>query len=267
MAASFNTSTPRPAGSWTRPTTSTRSYPITTIDSDASLNGRGSEAWYRPWTHLSVNRPSPRYCRVTFDHPPMNAITPTTITELTEVVGLIETDADLNVVVFDSANPDCYLTHYELEADPGRTAALGLGPTGLDAWFDLLVRLSRAPAVSIAAIRGRVGAAGSEFVLACDLRFASREATRLGPFELGTDAAPAADAMARLSRLVGPARALEIVLVDDNLDGTRAERYGYVNRAIADDRLEEVVDAIAARLARLDHDTIVRSKSSVRTAR
>jgi enoyl-CoA hydratase/carnithine racemase len=135
----------------------------------SAYNGRGSEAWYRSWTHFTVDRRSPAYCRVTFDHPPINTITATTVAELAELVGLIEEDADLGVVVFDSANPDYYLADYEVDRDASGTA-----------WLGLLMRLSRAPAVSIASIRGRVGGAGREFVLACDLRFASRENTPLG---------------------------------------------------------------------------------------
>ena len=121
----------------------------------SEYNGTGSSAWAESWTHLRVDRRSPSYCRVTFDHPPINTITATTVVELVELVGLIEEDRDLNVVVFDSANPDFYLAHYDVEHDPGRTAALGIGPTGMHAWLDLLVRLSRAPVVSIASIRGR----------------------------------------------------------------------------------------------------------------
>jgi enoyl-CoA hydratase/carnithine racemase len=233
---------------------------MSTIDSSASTNGRGSAAWSRPWTHLSIDRRSPSYCRVTFDHPPINTITATTVAELAELVGLIEQDTDLNVVVFDSANPDFYLAHYDTEHDPGRTAALGVGPTGVHAWLDLLVRLSRAPVVSIASIRGRARGAGCEFVLATDLRFASRENALLGH---GTGVVPGGSPMARLSRLVGRGRALEILLVADDLDGPRAEQYGYVNRAIADDRLDAEVEAIAARLARFDHDAIARTKSAV----
>src|SRR5262245_29372392 len=130
--------------------------------------------------HLIIDRRNPHYWRVTFDHPPINTITANTVAELADLVGEIETEPDLNVVVFDSANPDFYLAHYETEHNPGRTAALGVGPTGMHAWLDLLVRLSRAPVVSVASIRGRARAAGSEFILACDLRFASRENTLLG---------------------------------------------------------------------------------------
>ena len=227
----------------------------------ASSNGHGSETWR--YSHLRVERPSRGHCRVTFDHPPINTLTATTVAELAEVVGLIEQDPDLNVVVFDSANRDFYLAHYDTEHDPARTAALGLGPTGMHAWLDLLVRLSRAPVVSIAAIRGRVRGAGSEFVLACDLRFASRENSVFGHFEVATGVVPGGWPMARLSRLVGRGRALEILLVGDDLDGPRAEQYGYVNRLIADHRLDDEVDAIAARLARFDHEAIARTKSYV----
>ncbi len=233
------------------------------IGTSPSNNGRGSDAWSRSWTHFSVDRRSPGYCRVTFDHPPINTITATTVAELAELAGLIEEDRDLNVVVFDSANPDFYLAHYDVENDPGKTAALGVGPTGLPAWIDVLVRLSRAPLVSIASIRGRARGAGSEFVLACDLRFASRENTVLGQFEVGIGVIPGGGPMARLSRLVGRGRALEILLVADDLEGPRAEQYGYVNRLIADDMLEDEVEAMASRLARFDHDAIARTKSYV----
>ena len=197
---------------------------------------------------------------MTFDHPPINTITATTVAELAELVGLIEQDSDLNVVVFDSANPDFYLAHYDTEHDPAGPPRWASGPTGMHAWLDLLVRLSRAPVVSIASIRGRARGAGSEFVLACDLRFASRENALLGQFEVGTGVVPGGGPMARLSRLVGRGRALEILLVADDLDGPRAEQYGYVNRAIADDRLDDEVDAIASRLARFDHEAIARDQ-------
>jgi enoyl-CoA hydratase/carnithine racemase len=127
--------------------------------SAVSNNGRGSHSWAGSWTHLSVDRRSAGYCRVTFDHPPTNTITATTVAEVAELVELIEHDTDLGVVVFDSANPDFYLA----------------GPTGLRGWMDLLARLSRAPVVSIASIRGYVTGAGEEFVAACDLRVSSRE--------------------------------------------------------------------------------------------
>ena len=236
---------------------------MSSFNINPSTNGRGSESWSCSWTHMSVDRRSRGYCRVTFDHPPINTITATTVAELAELVGLIEQDPDLNVVVFDSANPDFYLAHYDTEHDPSRTAALPRGPTGMHAWLDLLVRLSRAPVVSIASIRGRARGAGSEFVLACDLRFASQENALLGQFEVATGLVPGGGPMARLARLAGRGRALEILLVADDLDGPRAAQYGYVNRVIADDHLDDEVEAIALRLARFDHEALARTKSYV----
>lgn len=235
---------------------------MNTPDAGPSDNHRGSETWLRSWTHLRVDRRSPAYCRVTFDHPPINAITATTVLELAELVGLIEEDSDLNVVVFDSVNPDFYLVHYDTEPDSGRTP-LPVASNITHTWLDLLMRLSRAPVVSIAQVRGRVRGPGSGFLLACDMRFASRENTLVGQFEAGTAAVPGGGGMVRLSRLVGRGRALEILLLADDLDGPLAEQYGYVNRAILDHRLEDEVEAIAGRLARFDHDVIVRTKSCV----
>jgi enoyl-CoA hydratase/carnithine racemase len=202
---------------------------------------------HEPWTQFGIDRRSPGYCRVTFDNPPANTVTAKTVAELAELVGLIEEDRDLNVVVFDSANPECYLA----------------GPSGVAGWRDLLGQLSRCQAISIASIRGCVRGAGSEFVLACDMRFASRENTLLGRFDLRSGVVGRGRAMARLSRLTGAGRALEILLVADDLDGQRAELYGYVNRAVADDRLDAEVEKVAARLARFDHDSIARTKSYV----
>jgi enoyl-CoA hydratase/carnithine racemase len=236
---------------------------MSSLDTSASPNGRVPERWHQSWTHFSVDRRSSGYCRVTFDHPPINTITATTVAELAELVGLIEHDPELNVVVFNSANPDFYLAHYDTERDPARTAALGIGPTGMHAWLDFLVRLSRAPVVSIASIRGRARGAGSEFVLACDMRFASRENATLGQFEVATGVIPGGGPMARLSRLMGRGRALEVVLVGDDLDGPRAEQYGYVNRAVADGELDAEVEEIASRLARFSHEVIARAKSYI----
>jgi enoyl-CoA hydratase/carnithine racemase len=127
---------------------------------DPAHNGRGSPAWCGSWLYFKVDRRSRSYCRVTFDHPPINTITATTVAELAELVGLIEEDPDLNVVVFASANPDFYLSDFDVKPDP----------SGAHAWIDLLARVSRAPVVSIASVRGRARGAGREFVLACDLR-------------------------------------------------------------------------------------------------
>ena len=177
---------------------------------------------------LRVDRPTPQRWRVTFDHPPLNLIDPGTIRELDQLVTTLETDPDVRVVVFDSADPDYFLAHYDVVRDSAETISMPNGRTGMHPWLDLTTRLSRAPVVSIAAIRGRARGAGSEFVLACDLRFASRERAILAQPEVSLAFVPGGGPMARLPQLVGRGRALEILLGGQDVDGELAERYGYV---------------------------------------
>ena len=122
-----------------------------------------------------LTKHSPAYWRLTFNHPPVNIFGPKTIPQLNEVITAIETDKELKVVVFDSAIDGFFMTHYDFLAKLEETTSLPPGPTGLQPLPDMLVRLSRAPVVSIASIRGRATGVGSELALACDMRFASRE--------------------------------------------------------------------------------------------
>ena len=212
---------------------------------------------------IRLDRRNPTYWTATFDHPPINLIDPDTIVELDALVNKLETEPDLRVVVFNSANPEFYLAHYDVLVDKAVTASMKPGRTGMHPWLDTLVRLSRAPVVSIASIRGRARGAGSEFVLACDIRFASREKAVLGQFEVGLGAVPGGGPMARLPRLVGRGRALEILLGADDFSGELAERYGYVNRAIPDHELDDFVDDFAQRLALFDKRAIAETKGFV----
>src|SRR5215510_13841377 len=125
--------------------------------------------------HIRLARCSPTYWRVTFDHPPLNIFGPETIPQLNELITALETDENVKVVVFDSAVEGFFLTHYDFLAKLEDLTGLPLGPTGLQPLPDMLVRLCRAPVVSIALIRGRATGVGSELALASDMRFASRE--------------------------------------------------------------------------------------------
>ena len=136
------------------------------------------------------------------------------------------------------------------------------GPTGMHPWLDLTARLSRAPVVSIASIRGRARGAGSEFALAADIRLAGDKAI-LGQFEVGTGVVPGGGPMARLPRLIGRGRALEILLVADDIDAALAEFYGYVDRVVPDDHLDDETDRIARRLASFDKQAIAQTKAFV----
>ena len=209
---------------------------------------------------IRLARRSPTYWRVTFDHPPLNIFGPGTIPQLNEIITELETDKRVKVVVFDSAVEGFFLTHYDFLARLEDTTDLPPGPTGLQPLPDMLVRLSRAPVVSIAAIRGRATGVGSELALACDMRFASREKAILSQFEVGAGVVPGGGPMARLPRLMGRGRALEVLLGADDIPGDLAELYGYVNRSLPDSDLDAFVDALATRIASFDKRAISETK-------
>jgi enoyl-CoA hydratase/carnithine racemase len=166
------------------------------------------------------------------------------------------------VVVFESASPDFYLAHFDLTGKTGNVTT-SVGPSGMPILMDTYVRLTKSPVVSIAKIRGCVRGACSEFVLACDMRFASRENTRLGQPEVGVGVNPGGGGTERLPPLVGRGRALEIILSANDFDGETAERYGYVNRALPDAELDGFVDALARRIASFDRRPIAAAKKLV----
>ena len=213
-----------------------------------------------------LTQKSPAYWRVTINHPPLNIFGPDSIPHLNEIVTGVETDDHVKVVVFDSAIEGFFLTHYDFLARVEDTTSLPPGPTGLQPLPDMLVRLSRAPVVSIASIRGRATGVGSELALACDMRFASREKAILSHFEVGAGIVPGGGPMARLPRLMGRGRALEVLLGADDIPGDLAERYGYVNRSLPDSELDAFVDALATRIASFDKRAIRETKQFVDVA-
>jgi enoyl-CoA hydratase/carnithine racemase len=211
-------------------------------------------------TQVLLTRRSPGYWRVTFNHPPLNIFGPETIPQLNEIITALETDEHVKVVVFDSAVEGFFLTHYDFLAKVEHTNGLPPGPTGLQPLPDMLVRLSRAPVASIASIRGRATGVGSELALACDMRFASREKAILSHFEVGAGVVPGGGPMARLPRLMGRGRALEVLLGADDIPGDLAELYGYVNRSFPDSDLDAFVESLATRIASFDKRAISETK-------
>ena len=201
---------------------------------------------------FTVAHSSDSLWRVTFDNPPINLIDSVMIVELHQLLTEIEQDKHVAVVVFESADPDYFLAHYDIAADPSPLDALGPAPTPFHHWANFLIRLSKSPAVTISAIRGRARAAGSELALASDIRFASRERAVIGQFEVGFAAIPGGGPSTRLPGIVGRGRAFEILFGGEDFDGELAERYGYVNRAIPDADFVAFVDAFANRVSRFD---------------
>src|SRR5438477_2593875 len=209
---------------------------------------------------ILLTRRSTAYWRVTINHPHLNIFAPDTIPQLNEIITALEIDTDVKVVVFDSAVEGFFLTHYDFLAKIEDTTSLAPGPTGLSPLPDMLVRLSRAPVVSIASIRGRATGVGSELALASDMRFASREKAILSHFEVGAAVVPGGGPMARLPRLMGRGRALEVLLGADDIPGDLAELYGYVNRSLPDSGLDAFVESLATRIASFDKQAISETK-------
>jgi enoyl-CoA hydratase/carnithine racemase len=215
---------------------------------------------------IRLERQSAAYWRVTFDNPPLNIFGPETIPQLNAIITALETDEQVKVVVFDSAVDGFFLTHYNFLARLEDSTEMPPGPTGLQPLPDMLVRLSRAPVVSIVLLRGRATGVGSELALASDMRFASREKAILSQWEVGAALVPGGGPMARLPRLVGRGRALEVLLGADDIDGNLAELYGYVNRALPDAELDAFVDALAKRISSFDKQAIMSTKHFVNIA-
>src|SRR5580693_777869 len=211
---------------------------------------------------LRVVEETPAYWRVVFDYPPFNVMDGTMFQSLQDLLARMDASETLRVVVFESAILDFYLAHFDLTGKLGNVMS-SVGPSGLPILLDTFVRITKSPVVSIAKIRGCVRGASSEFVLACDMRFASRENMRLGQPEVAVGLHPGGGGAERLPQLVGRGRAFEIVLSGNDFDGDTAERYGYVNRALPDVELDSFVDALARRIASFDRRAITAAKNLV----
>jgi enoyl-CoA hydratase/carnithine racemase len=215
---------------------------------------------------IRLNRLSPAYWRVVFDNPPLNLMGPEFVLQLRDIVTALESDEQVKVIVFESAVEGFFLNHSDFLAKLEDLTNIPQGPTGLEAWPDILVRLTRAPVVSIALIRGRATGNGSEIALACDMSFASREKAIISQWEVGVGLVAGGGPMARLPRLIGRGRALEVLLGSDDMRGDMAEFFGYVNRSLPDADLDNFVDALATRIASFDKWAISNTKRLVNEA-
>ncbi len=208
------------------------------------------------YSQFNIDRIQPGRWTITFSNPPINIFDTTTIVELGELMNDIEVDASLKVVMFESANPEFFIAHFDVSNAAELPGLLGV-------WRDFVLRLLSTPVVSIAKIRGRTRGIGNEFALACDMRFASRQSALFGNPEIGVGLVPGGGALEWLPRLVGRSRALEIVLSGDDFDADIAQRYGWVNRTLDDDDLNSFVDRLVQRLASFDRETMAAAKAQI----
>jgi enoyl-CoA hydratase/carnithine racemase len=178
----------------------------------------------------------------------MNLLGPELIRDLISLIQQAEADDVVQVLVFKSADPDYFISHVDVtRIKENREAAAKLD--GDASIGQVLRHLSASRLVSIAQIEGRVRGVGSEFVLACDMRFAARESAIFGQFEPSFGVIPGAGGAQHLARLMGRARALEVMLSAQDYDADLAERYGWINRALPAAELAGFVNSLAHRIA------------------
>ncbi len=204
-------------------------------------------------TSITTDKQTPGFWRVTLNHPPINTVDDRMYDEFYDLVEEIEAEPSLKVVTFESAIPDYFIAHYGVGQSPSRF--------GKPRWIDAAIRLAKSHVLSIAVIRGRARGGGSEFTLACDIRFASREKAIFGQPEVGFGLIPGGGALERLPLLVGRSRAIEIVLGAEDFDAETAERYGWINRAIPDAELDGFVANFVRRVLSFDEQALSTAKS------
>jgi enoyl-CoA hydratase/carnithine racemase len=215
-------------------------------------------------TQFDIQTVAPKIRKVTFANPPVNVVGADTVAELSQVVDELSRDEQVQVVIFDSSTPGSFFNHADLAQFSGLLAQVGADSTPL--FIDLALRLSRSPFVSIASIRGRTRGGGAELTLAFDLRYASREQAIFCQPEVATGLVPGGGGGDRLPRLLGRDRSLEAILTSQDYDADRAERYGWVTRAIPDAGLDDFVNDVAARIALFDKAAVVGAKAQINRA-
>ena len=213
---------------------------------------------------IHYERTSPQVAKITFANPPVNLIAGETVLRLTGIVDELATDPDIQVVVFDSSVPDFFYNHFDLAAAADFPAPED--EMTLPVWTDLVLKLSKAPYISIATIRGRTRGGGNELALAFDLRYASREKAIFGQPEVGSGLLPGGGGTERLPRTIGRDRALEVILTSADYDASTAEQWGWVTRALPDAELDAFVESIVDRLASFDRTSLASAKSMINRA-
>jgi len=211
---------------------------------------------------VRISAVTPGYWRVTFANPPINLFDPDVFAGLRVLLQRVRQDERVRVLVFDSADPDYYISHL----DVGRLSEVPDVPGAArlsDEWHHFVTELAHSPVISVASIRGRARGIGVEFVLACDMRFASRERAILAQPEVGFGVVPGGGGLDWLPGIAGRSRALEIIIGGQDFDGQTAERYGLVNRALPDSELDSFVDALAIRIGGFDRRALGMAKGLV----
>jgi enoyl-CoA hydratase/carnithine racemase len=213
---------------------------------------------------LRVRPTDPGVLTVAIDAPPLNLVGPELVRDLVTLLRELESTDDIRVVVLESADREYFVPHVDLTKIPAYTAEAAKAGGPDDASLGMLLhKLSSQPVVLMGKLRGRARGAGSELLLACDMRFASVENAIIGQPEIGFGALPRAGGMQHLARLLGRGRAMEAILGGDDFTAEQAERYGWINRALPDAELDEFVARLARRIASFPVEAVRTVKAAV----
>ena len=197
---------------------------------------------------------------VTIDSPPMNLLGGELFGELYTLVHTLEKDDSVRVVVLRSADPDFFIAHGDVETIVAAPVEAAPPPTELPFTHETLEKLRALPQVTIAQVEGFARGGGSEVALACDMRFAARGKAVFGQPEVALGILPGAGGTYRLTRLLGRARACEVILGCEDVSAAEAERIGWVNRALPPGILGAHVERLARRIAGFPAVTLARAK-------
>jgi len=202
----------------------------------------------------------------TLDHPPINLFDAALMGEVDRLGRELETDDSVRVVVFQSANPEFFIAHADVELIQRLPADVPEKSHELNFFHAMVERLRRMPKVSIGKIEGCARGGGSEFLLSLDMRFGTIGRCVLSQPEVALGILPGGSGTQRLPGLMGRGRALEAILGCEDFDAETAERYGWINRAFPEGELGPFVDRLARRIASFPPQAIALAKRAVEAA-
>ncbi|WP_210448674.1 enoyl-CoA hydratase/isomerase family protein [Vibrio crassostreae] len=201
---------------------------------------------------------------VTFDFGTVNVQGQEMLADLNGLAMRLERDRDIKVVVFQSANPEIWVCHYDTNLlKDMSTEAVSREEAKLLDLQSVLERISKLPQATIAKLEGFARGGGHEFALACDMRFAARGKYKFMQMEVGMGILPCGGGASRMARQVGLGRALEIILSARDFDADEAEAYGTINKALEPDEIGEYVDTLAKRISKFPAESINACKQAV----
>ena len=202
--------------------------------------------------------------RVTIDYPPVNLQGQEMLSDLNGLAMRLERDHETKVVIFQSANPDIWVCHYDTNLlKDMSTEPVSRDEVKLLDLQSILERISKLPQATIAKLEGYARGGGHEFALACDMRFAARGKFKFMQMEVGMGILPCGGGASRMARQVGLGKALEIILSAKDFDADEAEAMGTINKALNPDELGPYVDKLAERIASFPSASINACKQAV----